>query len=64
LLGPLHQAGHQAVHVVDLGLLAAADIEILDRAANEGYTVIAATVGFAIMLALSNRGCAMSCECR
>lgn len=53
LLGPLRQAGHQGVHVVDLGLLAAADTEILERAADEGYTVITADSDFPTMLALT-----------
>ena len=52
LLGSLRQAGHQGVHVVDLGLLAAADTEILDHAADEGYTVITADSDFPTMLAL------------
>ena len=52
LLGPLRQAGHQGVHVLDLGLLAAADTEILGRAAEEGYTVITADSDFPTILAL------------
>jgi predicted nuclease of predicted toxin-antitoxin system len=52
LLRPLRQDGHHAAHVVDLGLLAAADTDILRRAADEGYTVITADSDFPTMLAL------------
>ncbi|MDQ2707471.1 MAG: DUF5615 family PIN-like protein [Actinomycetota bacterium] len=52
LIGPLEQAGHHAVHVVDLGLLSASDAVILRRAADDGYTVITADSDFPTMLAL------------
>lgn len=53
LLDPLRQAGHEGIHVADLGLLAAADTEILHRAADDGYTVITADSDFPTMLALT-----------
>lgn len=52
LIGPLERAGHQAVHVVDLGLLTAADTVILRRVADDGYTVLTADSDFPTALAL------------
>lgn len=48
----LCQAGHDAVHVRDLGLGAAADADIFDRAALEGRIVVSADTDFAALLAL------------
>ena len=52
LIGPLERAGHHAVHVVDLGLLTAADTVILRRVADDGYTVLTADSDFPTTLAL------------
>jgi predicted nuclease of predicted toxin-antitoxin system len=48
----LRDAGFDAVHVVDLGLVTATDNEIFDRAASEGLTVITADSDFGMLLAL------------
>jgi predicted nuclease of predicted toxin-antitoxin system len=42
LIAPLREAGHEVVHVADIGLLTATDDLIFSRAADEGYTVITA----------------------
>ena len=42
LLTPLRDAGHDAVHVADIGLLTASDDLIPSTAADEHYTVITA----------------------
>lgn len=54
LIEPLHQAGHDATHVADLGLLRASDDAIFDLAAAEGYVVITADNDFPMMLALQD----------
>jgi len=56
LLSGLRDAGHEAVHVVDLGLVAATDQEIFDRAAHDGYVVITADSDFTILLAARASG--------
>lgn len=48
----LRQAGFEAVHVVDLGLVTASDDEIFDRATAEGLTVVTADSDFGMLLAL------------
>jgi len=52
LLTPLRDAGHDAVHVADIGLLTASDDLILSTAEDEHYTVITADSDFPMMLAL------------
>jgi predicted nuclease of predicted toxin-antitoxin system len=48
----LRQAGHDAVHVGDLGLLAAPDEEILGRAARDERIIVSADADFGTLLAL------------
>lgn len=48
----LRAAGFDAVHVADLGLLAATDDVIFDRAGSEGMIVITADSDFGMLLAL------------
>lgn len=48
----LRDAGHDAVHVADLGLLTASDEEILDRAATDDRVIISADADFGTLLAL------------
>lgn len=52
IIDSLREAGFDAVHVVDLGLLAATDDEIFDRAAADGLTVITADSDFGMLLAM------------
>ena len=47
----LSRAGHDAVHVRDLGMAAASDEQIFDRAAQEGRIVISADTDFGTLLA-------------
>jgi predicted nuclease of predicted toxin-antitoxin system len=47
----LTDAGHDAVHVRDLGLASAPDAEILDLAADQGRTIISADTDFGALLA-------------
>ena len=49
----LAAAGHDAVHVRDIGLSAAGDAEILARAAAEGRTVVTQDTDFGTLLAAS-----------
>jgi len=48
----LSRAGHDAVHVRDLGMAAATDVEIFDRAASENRIVVSADTDFGTLLAL------------
>jgi len=48
----LRQAGHDAVHVHDFALQAAADDEIFERAKNEARVVVSADTDFGTLLAL------------
>lgn len=51
LVERLSQAGYDARHVADLGLLAANDAEIFDRAAADNDVVITADTDFSMLLA-------------
>lgn len=48
----LREAGHEAVHVADLGLISAHDAVILERAADAGEVIITADADFGTLLAL------------
>jgi predicted nuclease of predicted toxin-antitoxin system len=52
LVGLLAVAGHEAIHVADLGLLTATDAEIFDRAVADGLVVVTADSDFGMLLAL------------
>lgn len=49
----LTEAGHDAVHVVDLGLRGATDDEVLSRAEADARIVVTAETDFGTLLALS-----------
>jgi predicted nuclease of predicted toxin-antitoxin system len=51
----LSASGHDAIHVVDIGLLAASDPEIMQAAAAEERVLVTADSDFAAMLALGER---------
>lgn len=48
----LRDAGFEAVHVADIGLLTGTDDEIFDRAAAEGLSVVTADSDFGMLLAM------------
>jgi predicted nuclease of predicted toxin-antitoxin system len=48
----VREAGHEAVHVADLGLVSADDHVILERAADAGEVIITADADFGTLLAL------------
>ena len=50
----LREAGHQAMHVRDVGIQAADDEVIFERAAIEGRVVVSADTDFGTLLALRN----------
>ena len=50
----LKEAGHDAIHVADIGLLTAADPEILQSAAKEERTLLTADSDFGALLALGS----------
>lgn len=54
LVGVLNDAGHDAVHVLDLDMQGAPDEDVLSAAADEGRTLITADTDFGTLLALSN----------
>lgn len=49
----LRGAGHDAVHVADIGMLAASDQAILAHAASSGLVIISADTDFGELLAVS-----------
>jgi predicted nuclease of predicted toxin-antitoxin system len=51
----LTEAGHDAVHVADLGMSRATDLEILDVADREDRVVVSADTDFGTLLAMGNR---------
>jgi predicted nuclease of predicted toxin-antitoxin system len=51
LAGRLTDAGHDTVHVTDVGLLTASDSAIFDHADAEGWVVITADSDFSMLLA-------------
>jgi predicted nuclease of predicted toxin-antitoxin system len=50
----LKEAGHDAIHVRDIGLLSAPDPEILQAAASGGWILITADSDFGALLALGS----------
>ena len=48
----VRDAGHEALHVADVGLLSAADDVILDRAGTAGEVIVTADADFGTLLAL------------
>lgn len=50
----LNEAGHDAIHVADIGLLTAADPEILQSAAKEERILLTADSDFGALLALGS----------
>jgi predicted nuclease of predicted toxin-antitoxin system len=49
----LHDAGHEAVHVADIGMLGASDDAILAHAAAAGQVIISADTDFGELLAVA-----------
>lgn len=52
----LRDSGHDAAHVAELGLLAASDEEIFERAATDEWVVVTADTDFSMLLALRAAG--------
>lgn len=52
LTGVLVEAGYEAIHVGEVGLLAASDADIFDAAVEGGYVVVTADSDFGALLAL------------
>jgi predicted nuclease of predicted toxin-antitoxin system len=52
LVAELRDAGYEALHVADLGLLSASDELIFERAATDQWTVVTADTDFSMLLAL------------
>lgn len=52
LVAALRDAGFDAGHVADIGLLSASDVEIFERAAADQWTVLTADTDFSMLLAL------------
>ena len=55
LAASLADAGHDAVHVSDVGMSRATDTEILDMADGQDRVVVSADTDFGTLLAVSNR---------
>lgn len=52
LTGVLAESGYEAVHVAEVGLLAASDADIFDAAVEGGYVVVTADSDFGALLAM------------
>lgn len=52
LLAPLGDGGFDTTRVADIGLAAATDSEIFDRAVSEDFVIVTADSDFAMLLAL------------
>lgn len=50
----LKEAGHDAIHVAEVGLLSAPDTEIMEAAAREGRVLLTADADFGALLALGS----------
>lgn len=53
LVHHLVRAGHDAVHVAELGMLTAVDATILERCRTEGWVLVTADTDFPTLVALS-----------
>ncbi len=50
----LRYAGHEAVHVIEIDMHRASDVEIIERALTDGSTVVSSDTDFAAILAARN----------
>ncbi|MCL2781032.1 MAG: DUF5615 family PIN-like protein [Actinomycetia bacterium] len=60
----LRELGVEAIHVDDLGMRAASDAEILERAAHDGLVVVTLDDDFPQLLALSRAGVPLAVHLR
>ena len=56
LVDRLRDAGYDASHVAELGMLTASDEQIFDRAAIDGWVIVTADTDFSMLLALRAAG--------
>ena len=59
----LKEAGHDAIHVSEVGLLSAPDPEIMEAAAREGRVLLTADADFGALLALGSMAARRWCCC-